>query len=65
MTYETAVSELENILQELQEGQVSIDALNEKVARAEVLIAWCKDKLRSTASQLEQLDHTNNHPTNA
>lgn len=60
MTYEAAVSELENILQELQEGQVSMDALNEKVARAEALIAWCRQRLRNVEAQLDQLDNTNN-----
>ncbi len=65
MTYESALEELENILRSLQEGQVDIDSLHAKVERAEALLVWCKQRLRSVEGQLNNLSESvqrNNQP---
>lgn len=52
MTYETAVQELETLLTQLQEEQVSIDQLVERSERASELIEYCKNKLRDIDAKL-------------
>lgn len=54
-SYETALEELQIIVAELQEESVSIDDLSEKVKRAAALIQFCKNKLRSTEEEVEDL----------
>lgn len=55
LTYDKAMMELQQILAELQDQQVSIDELSTKVQRASELIAFCKEKLRSVKEETEQL----------
>lgn len=55
LTYESAYSELEEILEALQEGEVKLDDLTGKVERASELIKFCKDKLRSTQKSVGEL----------
>ncbi len=52
MSYDQAMQELQVLSQELQEGKVSIDDLSTKVDRAKELITFCREKLRSTESDL-------------
>jgi Exonuclease VII small subunit. len=54
-SYETALEELQKIVADLQEENVSIDDLSEKVKRAAALIQFCKSKLRSTEEEIEDL----------
>ncbi len=53
MKYEEAYEELSTILRELQEDQVSVDDLTEKVQRATELIKLCSQKLRNTEASIE------------
>jgi len=53
MTYREAYAELETILTELQEQPADVDALAAKVARAETLLRWCRDRLQGVENQLE------------
>jgi exodeoxyribonuclease VII small subunit len=46
-TYESAYTELQQIVDALQNDAISIDDLSEKVKRASELVAFCQDKLRT------------------
>ncbi len=54
-SYEKAMAELQEIIQALQEEAVNIDELSTKVKRAAELIKFCKQKLRATESELNDL----------
>lgn len=54
-SYEEALLELQQIVAQLQEDAVSVDELSEKVQRAAELIAYCREKLRTTEENLEGL----------
>ena len=43
--YTEAFEELQDIVSEIEEGQISVDELSAKVKRAAVLIRICKNKL--------------------
>ncbi|MBK7286531.1 MAG: exodeoxyribonuclease VII small subunit [Flavobacteriales bacterium] len=55
LTYEKAYSELERIMQDLQEDKISVDELTGKVKRAVVLITFCNEMLRSTEPEVGAL----------
>ena len=55
LSYEEALQELQQIVAQLQEDAVSVDELSEKVKRAAELIAYCREKLRTTEENLEGL----------
>lgn len=55
LNYEIAQKELEQILEDLQEGEIQLDELSLKVKRASELVRFCKEKLRNTKSDVEQL----------
>jgi exodeoxyribonuclease VII small subunit len=46
--YTEAFGELQEIVLEIEQGEISVDELSEKVKRAAVLIKICKAKLTST-----------------
>jgi exodeoxyribonuclease VII small subunit len=46
MSYENALKELQAILKDLQQEQVSIDDLQAKSDRAKELLDFCQEKLR-------------------
>lgn len=54
-SYQAALEELETILQNLQDGKISIDDLMEQSARATELIALCRKKLRDVEGNLNAL----------
>ena len=54
-TYESASKELDRILNELRNNEVTIDQLAEKVERASKLIIFCKEKLNSTEKKIEDI----------
>lgn len=55
MTYDEALSELKNILQQLQEGKIPMEEMSGKVKRAAELVQFCKEKLRSAEEEVERL----------
>lgn len=55
LTYETALRELQEIVSQLQEEAIGMDELTGKVARAAELIRFCREKLRSTETDVEKL----------
>jgi exodeoxyribonuclease VII small subunit len=54
-TYESALAEIQNIVNDLQEETVSMDDLSKKVARAAELIQFCREKLRATETQVNSV----------
>ena len=54
-SYESALKELQSIVQEFQEELVNIEQLPEKMKRAADLIQYCRGKLRSTEEEMDQL----------
>ncbi len=55
MNYEEAITELEQIVNEIEEGDISVDDLSEKIKRSSVLIKFCKQKLKSTEEDVEEI----------
>lgn len=53
--YTAAFDELQLIVQDIENGEISVDELSEKVKRATVLIAICKDKLFKTEDDVNQI----------
>lgn len=54
-TYAAAVDELEGILAELEDDRLDVDQLAERVARAAELIRLCRDRIRATRLEVEQI----------
>jgi exodeoxyribonuclease VII small subunit len=53
--YTTAFDELQGIVSEIENGEISVDELSEKVKRASFLIRICKAKLTSTEADIEKI----------
>jgi len=55
-SYDKSYAELQKILEDIESGEVGIDALQEKVKKARELIKLCQDKLRTTEKEIAKLD---------
>jgi exodeoxyribonuclease VII small subunit len=55
ITYEKASKELEDILSELEDDQISVDNLATKVERASKLLKFCSEKLSSTEKKVNEI----------
>jgi exodeoxyribonuclease VII small subunit len=55
LSYADAVAELEAIVAGLDDADVDIDVLTERVARAAVLIARCRDHIAHTRLEVERI----------
>ncbi len=53
--YSKAFHELQEIVADIEDGQIDVDALSEKVKRAAELIRICKETLRSTSEDVQQI----------
>jgi exodeoxyribonuclease VII small subunit len=53
--YAEASAELELILQEIESGEIDLDLLSDKVERAAMLIALCREKLAATESKVKKV----------
>jgi exodeoxyribonuclease VII small subunit len=51
-TYTEAITELENLVSQMENSEISIDELSEKVKRASFLIKLCREKLTSTEKEI-------------
>ena len=62
INYTEAFEELQRIVSEIEQGEISVDELSEKVKRAALLIKVCKSKLSTTEEDvnkiLKELDTT-------
>ncbi len=55
ISYNEAMSEIEEILDKIENEELDVDELAEKVKRVSVLLKICKDKLQKTNEQVEQV----------
>ena len=55
LTYSQALTELEEILSEIESEEINVDMLAEKVKRAAFLIKFCKGKLRNTEEEVKKV----------
>lgn len=53
--YTEAFEELQEIVSEIEQGEISVDELSEKVKRAAVLIKICKAKLTTTEEDVAKI----------
>lgn len=53
--YEQAVSELEQIVNKMENDELDIDQLSEQLKRAKELVKLCKDKLTKTDEEINKL----------
>ncbi|OFX83775.1 MAG: exodeoxyribonuclease VII small subunit [Bacteroidetes bacterium GWF2_33_16] len=55
LTYKEAVSEIEDILQKIENEELDVDDLSTKVKQVSTLIAFCKKKLHETEVEVEKI----------
>lgn len=55
VSYNEAMAEIEEILEKIENEELDVDDLAEKVKRVSVLLKICKDKLLKTNEQVEQI----------
>ena len=55
ISYTEAMQELERIVEEIEQGEITVDTLSEKVKRASELIKVCKAKLTSTEEDVNTI----------
>lgn len=54
-SYSASMEELERIVREIEDADISVDELSEKVKRASVLIRYCRSKLHKTEGEVEEV----------
>ena len=55
INYVESFNELQKIVSEIEQGEISVDELSEKVKRAAELIKLCKSKLTSTEEDVNKI----------
>ena len=55
ITYSEALAELEGIVAAIENEEVEVDSLLEKVKRASFLLRYCKEKLRHTEAEVKKV----------
>lgn len=55
ISYNEAMTEIEEILDKIENEELDVDELAEKVKRVAVLLKICKEKLLKTNEQVEQV----------
>ena len=55
INYTDAFAELQEIVSEIEQGEISVDELSEKVKKAALLINICKTKLATTEEDVTQI----------
>ena len=55
ISYADSMAEIEDILEKIENEELDVDELAEKVKRVSVLLKTCKDKLTKTNEQVEQI----------
>lgn len=55
INYTTAFDELQKIVTEIEQGEITVDELSQKVKRASELIKICKTKLSSTEEDVNKI----------
>ena len=55
ISYKEAITEIEEILEKIENEEFDVDELAEKVKRVSTLLKICKEKLVKTNEQVEQI----------
>jgi len=55
VSYNEAMAEIEEILEKIENEELDVDELAEKVKRVSGLLKICKEKLHKTNEQVEQV----------
>lgn len=55
INYEAALSEIEEIVNKMENDEFDIDQLSVNLKRAQTLIKLCRDKLTKTDSEIKKL----------
>ena len=55
ISYTEAFEELQGIVAEMEQGDISVDELSQKVKRAALLIRVCRQKLNSTEEDVGRI----------
>jgi exodeoxyribonuclease VII small subunit len=55
LKYDEAITELEQIVKDMEYGEISVDELSIKIKRSAFLIDFCKKKLKSTEEDVESI----------
>jgi exodeoxyribonuclease VII small subunit len=55
-SYELALSELDQLLQRMEAGQLPLDQLLDGYRRGADLLAWCRQRLQAVEEQVKLLD---------
>ena len=53
LTYQQALSEIEAIVDEIENGNPDVDQIAEKISKAVNLVKFCKENLRKTSTELD------------
>jgi exodeoxyribonuclease VII small subunit len=55
ISYKEAVAEIEEILHQIENEELDIDILSEKVKRVSILLKLCKKKLHQTEEEVQKI----------
>jgi exodeoxyribonuclease VII small subunit len=55
ISYNEAMTEIEQILRKIEQEELDVDDLSEKVKRVSSLIKMCKEKLHTTEEEVEKI----------
>lgn len=55
MTYEDAMAEMQQILKNMENQELDVDELSNKVKRVKELHKYCQQKLRTTKDEVEKI----------
>lgn len=55
LIYKSALDELESLVHEIESHEVPLDELVQKVTRANELIVFCQESLRSTSEEVNEV----------
>ncbi len=54
MSFDNAFAELEKLVEQIEDENIQLDTLAEKVKKATELIKYCETKLRSITEEIEK-----------
>lgn len=54
-SYSEATTELDEILHDIESGEIDLDVLSDKVERAAALLAICRQKLAATETKVKKV----------
>lgn len=55
ITYEAAMTQLEDIVNHLENNALGIDSLSEQLAKAQELITFCKERLKHVETDVKKI----------